>query len=76
VPLVEPDDEQLEERRARRLLELVGERTRAALRFPEEVQDLRTLLAEVLFENGALRLQVERLGRRVDALERRPGGGQ
>jgi hypothetical protein len=71
TPVGAPDDEILGEQAARRLLEAAGRYTRQALRFPDEVQALRTLVAEVLFENGMLRLRVDELESRVDRLERR-----
>ncbi len=59
--------------RARRLLELAGVHMRQALAFPDDVANLRTLIAELLLENGMLRLDVQRLSGRVDRLERRVG---
>jgi len=68
-----PDAEQVEAMRARRLLELAGVHMRQALAFPDDVANLRTLIAELLLENGMLRLDVQRLSGRVDRLERRVG---
>ncbi len=68
---IEPDPEQLEEIRARRLLELAGGYTRQALAFPDEVAMLRGLVGELLFENATLRYQLDQLASRVEALERR-----
>jgi hypothetical protein len=68
---IEPDPEQLEEIRARRLLELAAGYTRQALAFPDEVAVLRSLVGELLFENAALRYQLDQLAGRVEALERR-----
>ncbi len=48
---------------------------RQALAFPEQLQQLRATLAELLLENAALRWQLDRLAGRVDALERRAGSG-
>jgi len=70
---IDADAEQVEAARARTLLELAAGYTREALRFPDEVALLRGMVAELLFENAALRHQVDRLAGRVDALERRAG---
>jgi hypothetical protein len=69
--LVGQDAEQIEAERARTLLELAGVYTRQALRFPDEIEHLRTIVAELLFENGILRLRVEEMESRLDRLERR-----
>lgn len=68
-----PDAEQLEELRARRLLELAGAYVRQALALPEQVETLQAITANLLFENAALRWQLDRLAGRVDALEREAG---
>ncbi len=70
---MEPDAEQLEELRARRLLELAGDYVRRALDLPDQVAAVRTLLAEEMLENAMLRLDIRRLQGRVDALERQRG---
>jgi hypothetical protein len=74
TPVGPPDDEILGEQAARRLLEVAGRYTRQALRFPDDVANLQTLVAELLLENSMLRLDVQRLSERVDRLERRSGG--
>ena len=66
APTFEPDAEQVEAERARTLLELAGGYTRLALNFPDEVQALRTIVAELLLEVGMLRLKVDALERQVD----------
>ena len=70
---MEPDAEQLEELRARRLLELAGDYVRRALALPDQVETLQSITAELLFENAALRWQLDLLAGRVDALERQRG---
>ena len=72
---IEPDAEQVEAGRARTLLELVGAYTRLALAFPDELSMLRGEVAGLLFENAALRYQIDQLTHRVERLEHRPGGG-
>jgi hypothetical protein len=67
----DPDLEQVEEARARRLLELATVHVRRALEFPDELDRLRTLVAEVLLENGMLRLDLQDLAGRVEWLEKR-----
>ncbi len=69
------DAKQVDAKQARYLLELAGTYTRQALAFPEQLQQLRATLAELLLENAALRWQLDRLAGRVDALERRAGSG-
>jgi len=66
-----PDAEQVEAMRARTLLELADAHMRQALAFPDDLANFRTLIAELLLENGMLRLDVRRLTERVDRLERR-----
>lgn len=73
-PALEPDAEQVEAKRARTLLELVDGHVRQALALPEQVEVLQSITANLLFENAALRWQLDQLGRRVDALERKTGG--
>jgi hypothetical protein len=72
-PIGPPDAEQVEAQRARSLLELAGVYTRQALRFPDDVANLQTLVMELLLEVGMLRLDVRRLADRVDRLEGRVG---
>ncbi len=67
------DAAQVEADRARTLLELAGTYTRQALAFPDDLAHLRTLVAELLLENGMLRLDLADLRERVAALERRRG---
>jgi hypothetical protein len=69
--VVEPEADQLADAQARRLLELAGEYASRTLALPEEVATLRTIAAEALLEVAMLRLDVRRLGERVEALERR-----
>jgi hypothetical protein len=76
APTLEPDAEEVEAERARALLEMASGYTRQALAFPDEVSALRHMVAEVLFENAALRWQLDRLGERVERLERRAGGSR
>ncbi len=71
---IEPDAEQLEAQRARTLLDLAGGYVRQALQLPDQVQTLRTVVAELLLENAMLRLDVRALAQRVDALEKRMVG--
>jgi hypothetical protein len=73
APPFEPDAEQVEAQRARTLLELAGAHLRQALKFPEEVETLRSMVAELLLENGFLRHDVRRAVERIEALERRAG---
>jgi ubiquinone biosynthesis protein UbiJ len=68
-----PDAEQVEAQRARTLLELAGAYVRQALSFPDEIAMLRGEVAALLFENSALRYQLDRLAGRVEALEKRAG---
>jgi regulator of replication initiation timing len=68
-----PDAEQIEAQRARTLLELAGGYVRQALRVPDDLDNLRTVIAEALLENAILRLDVQRLTDRLDKLERRVG---
>jgi regulator of replication initiation timing len=70
---MEPDAEQLAEQAARRLLEQAGRYVREALALPEQVEVLQSITANLMFENAALRLDVQRLTERVDALERQRG---
>ena len=58
------------ERQANRLLELAGGYVRDTLQLPSEVATLRTMVAELLLENGFLRHDLRRLTERVEALER------
>jgi hypothetical protein len=76
APTIEPDAEQLEELQARRLLELAGGYVRLALQVPDDLDNLRTIVAEMLLENAMLRLDLRRLAGRVDALEKRAGVGR
>ncbi len=76
APPFEPDAKQVEAQHARTLLELAGGYVRQALVLPEQVEVLQSITANLLFENAALRYQVDQLRSRVDALERRAGGGQ
>ncbi len=55
------------------MLEKAGAAMRQALQFPADLANFRTLIAELLLENGMLRLDVQRLAERVDRLERRVG---
>ena len=71
----EPDAAQVEAERARTLLELAGGHVRASLAFPGEIHALRGIVAELLFENAAIRWQHDQLQARVERLERRNGGG-
>ncbi len=68
---IEPDAEIIEERQAKRLLELVDLRVRGSLAFPDELDFLRQAWAELYFENSALRYQIDQLTERVSRLERR-----
>lgn len=68
--LLEPEADQLADAQARRLLELAGEYVRGALQVPEQLDNLRTLAAEALLEVAMLRLDVQRLSERIEALER------
>ncbi len=68
---IEPDAEQVEAERARTLLELASAYTREALEVPEELERLRALMAEQLFEVAMLRLELRQLGARVERLEKR-----
>jgi regulator of replication initiation timing len=68
---LEPDAEQVEAERARTLLELAAAYTRQALEVPDELERLRALMAETLFENAMLRLELRQLGARVERLEKR-----
>jgi len=67
----EPDAEQAAALQARRLLEAASGYVRAALRVPDDVDNLQALIAELLFEGAMLRLDVRRLEGRVNALEKR-----
>jgi hypothetical protein len=69
APPFEPDAKIIEAARARTLLELAGTYTRLALDFPTEIDTLRVLVAELLFEVAMLRGS-------IDTLERRTGVGQ
>jgi predicted RecB family endonuclease len=71
---LEPDVEQVEAQRARTLLELAGGYVRQALALPDQVEALQSIVSNLLFENAALRWQLDRLAARVDALERKTGG--
>jgi predicted RecB family endonuclease len=71
---LERDTEQIEADRARTLLELAGAYVRQALALPEQVEILQSITGNLLFENAALRWQLDRLAARVDALERKTGG--
>lgn len=62
--LLEPEADQLADAQARRLLELAGEYVRGALQVPEQ------LAAGALLEVAMLRLNVQRLSERIEALER------
>lgn len=73
---LEPDAEQVEAQRARTLLELVDGHVRQALALPDQVEALQSITANLLFENAALRWQVDQLTARVERLERRNGGGR
>jgi hypothetical protein len=73
---IEPDAEQVEAQRARSLLELAGVYVREALALPEQVKVLQSITANLLFENAALRHQLDQLRGRVDALERRAEAGR
>jgi hypothetical protein len=70
-PIGPPDAEQLEELTAQAMLNKAGAAMRQALQFPADMANFRTLIAELLLENGMLRLDVQRLADRVDRLERR-----
>ena len=74
--VIEPDAEQLQEQTARRMLEQAGRYVREALALPEQVETLQSITANLLFENAALRHQLDRLTERVERLERRAGGGR
>jgi len=74
--ILEPDAEQLGEQAAQRLLEQAGRYVREALALPEQVEVLQSITANLLFENAALRHQVDRLAERVERLERGAGGGR
>jgi hypothetical protein len=74
--LLEPDAEQLGEQAARRLLEQAGRYVREALALPEQVEVLQSITANLLFENAALRHQLDQLAERVGQLERRAEPGR
>jgi ubiquinone biosynthesis protein UbiJ len=74
--VMEPDSEQLGEQTARQMLEQAGRYVREALALPEQVEVLQSITANLLFENAALRHQLDRLTERVERLERRAGGGR
>jgi phage shock protein A len=61
APAFQPDAEQ----HARQLIEQAARYVRAALEVPEDVQTLRTLVANLLFEVAMLRAQVDELEKRV-----------
>jgi ubiquinone biosynthesis protein UbiJ len=71
---LEPDAEQVEAQYARTLLELAGRYVSQTLGLSEQVETLQSITANLLFENAALRWQVDRLSARLDALERKTGG--
>lgn len=73
---LEPDAEQIEAQRAKTLLELTDGYVRQALALPEQVETLQSITANLLFENAALRWQLDQLAARVERLERRNGGGR
>lgn len=73
APPLLPDAEQIEAERARTLLDLAGAYVRQALALPEQVETLQSITANLLFENAALRWQLDRLAARVDVLERQRG---
>jgi hypothetical protein len=52
-------------------LQLARETLKGALRFPGEIDALRQVVGELMFEVAALRWQHEQLAGRVEALERR-----
>jgi hypothetical protein len=56
---------------AQRLLAAAGEHTRAALAFPDELAALRGMVAELLFEQAALRLRLDKAAAAYTRLERR-----
>jgi hypothetical protein len=76
VTAMTPDAEQATEIQARRLLELAGGYVRQALALPEQIEVLQSIAANLLFENAALRHQIDQLTVRVERLERRNGGGR
>jgi predicted RecB family endonuclease len=74
--VMEPDSEQVEAQRVRSLLELAGVYVRQALALPEQVEVLQSITGNLLFENAALRWQLDQLRSRVDVLERRADGSR
>jgi hypothetical protein len=74
--VVDLDAEQIEAQRARTLLELAGGYVRQAVAFPDQVEVLQSITANLLFENATLRHQLDRLAERIERLERRAGVGQ
>jgi hypothetical protein len=70
----ELDAGQVEAQRAKSLLELASDYTRLALQVPEDIETLRAITAELMFEVGLLRHDLRRLGERVETLEK--GGDQ
>ncbi len=75
-PSLEPDAEQIEAQRAKTLLELTDGYVRQALALPDQVATLQSITANLLFENAALRWQIDQLTTRIERLERRNGGGR
>jgi hypothetical protein len=73
APTIQPDAEQVEALRAKSLLELAGVHLRQALAFPDEIRMLRGEVASLLFENAALRYQLDQLAGRMEWLERQAG---
>src|SRR6266496_6728984 len=71
--VMEPDAEQIEAQTARRMLEQAGRYVREALALPEQVETLQSITANLLFENAALRWQLDQLRGRVEAIERQRG---
>lgn len=54
-----PDAEQ----HARQLIEQAGRYTRAALQVPDDIETLRTIIANLMLEVAMLRIEVEQLQR-------------
>ncbi len=68
---IEPDAAQIEQQRARKLLELASHHVRESLKFPDELQTLRTILANTMLEVAMQRQEIDYLTKRVRILEKR-----
>jgi hypothetical protein len=68
---IEPDAEILDTQQSKRLLELAGYHVREALQFPDELQTLRTILANTMLEVAMQRQELDYLRKRIEVLERR-----